>query len=187
MSTNIKINTFDLAKFFYNRDIPARRQAHIVIDLWNFKSNQIECKYYENLRLFTREINMLLTELDNRASTLLNEEATSIEKVQSDLNLNYTDRVKYALNESEIEGFLKQCKLRLLYESKNKYIYMKIRTFLKACGYKKRSQKILESLAEISGDLGLSITFKNTVLIENGHIKTKIFMNIALDEYIRVY
>lgn len=181
---SLEITIPDIAKFFYKQDIGIKRRVAILSDLWLTKIKFIDYTKHDNLKKFSNEIDGLL--MDRSFYKLLNEEKEVIRKIQEELDLNYTDSNHYMLNNSLTDGFLKQCKLRVMFDSNKGYIYMKMRTLLKNCGYKRRSTKFLDELKEKLSELELYITDGNEILYNSKYDSSKL-ADKRMDEYVRIY
>lgn len=129
---SLEITTLDIAKFFYTRDIGVKKRTEITLDLWDKRLKYLEYHMYDNLRVFSNEINNLL--IDIASNNMLFKEIDDIIIIQDGLESNYIGYGFYKHNKNIIEDFLKQCKLRIMYDSKKDYLHMKMRTLVKACG-----------------------------------------------------
>lgn len=182
---SFEITTLDIARFFYNRDVSNRRKPEIILDLWRNRGEFLECYLYDNLRIFSNEVNNLL--LDLSLNNIINEETEEIIRIQNDLEFNYSEYGLHSLNENKIEDSLKECKLRILYESKNKYIYMKMKTLVRSCGYRKRSKKFSNDLIKFLFNLDLYITDGSTELRRFDQSEYMKVTDIKMDSYIWIY
>ncbi len=125
--------------------------------------------------------------MDKSFKDILDEEEKEIRKIQEELDLNYTKSHLYMLNRNLTDSFLKQCKLRIMFDSSHGYIYMKMRTLLKNCGYRRRSTKFLDELKEKLVKLELYITDGNEILYINDKQDTGKLDNKKIDGYVRFY
>lgn len=182
---NFEITTLDIALFFYKRDIKLKKRTEIIIDLWNHRKKYLEYYMYDNLRIFSNEINNLL--IDISLDNIIFNEIEEIIKIQKELESKYIGYGYYKVNKNRIEEFLKLCKLRVMYESKEDYIYMKFRTVVKACGYKRRTKKMIAELTDIMSELELYMSDGQSELTQNPMGNTRKIVDVRMDEYIRIY
>lgn len=182
---SLEITTLDISKFFYKQDIGVIKRTEIILDLWNNKTKFLEYRMYESLRSFSNEINNIL--LDICLGNILFDEVDEIIAMQGGLDSSYIGYGVYKLNKNMTEDFLKQCKLRLIYDSKREYISMKMRTLVKACGYKRRNKNMIEELINKFFKLELYMNDGNRELMSNLNDSFKKIEAIKMDEYIRIY
>ena len=182
---SLKITTLDIATFFYNQDMRCKKKSEIIIDLWSNRYKYLEYYIYDDIRIFSNEINNLL--MDISFNNIIFNEINDIRVIQQGLESDYTGYKFRNLNSNMMESYLKQCKLRIKYDSKQGYIYMKMRTLVKACGYKRRTIKMIDQLIQKLSELRLYIYdgYKKLKLTLKSNERS--LMNIKMDQYIRIY
>ena len=174
------ITTLDIAKFFYKEDIGLQKRKAIVMYLWEKRDHYLGYHLYENFKVFSKEIDNLLMDLS--FNNMILEETEEIITLQKDMDFNYTNNYLYKANRHQTEDFFKQCKLRIMYTANQDYIYMKMRTLAKSCGYKRRSPRFVSEIRDSLEKLGLYI-FNGGRKVED----MKGIMAIDMDSYIRIY
>ena len=182
---SLEITTLDIAKFFKDKDIGINKRADIMLDLWSNKNKYLEYYMYENFRTFTNEVNNLL--MDLLFNNVLLNEINPIIKIQDGLESKYVGYGLYKINKNKTESFLKQCKLRLMYNSKTDYIYMKMRTLVKGCGYKRRNNRMMQELNRKLLKLELYISDGFDELSPSPRNYTRSIEDLEMDEFIRIY
>lgn len=183
--SSFEISTLDIAKFFYIQDISNKKRSKILVELWKNRNKYLEYYMYSNLRMFSNEVNNLLADLcfDN----IIFEETEEVVTIQKDINSSYIGYGLYKINKNKMESFLKQCKLRILYGTNNDYVYMKMRTLTKECGYKRRSLKFENDLRDNLLNLELYISDGiNKFVCQDRDVYERI-LDIKMDDYIRIY
>lgn len=178
----MEITTLDIAKFFYSEKIDIYERIGIIYDLWQNKKRYLEYYLYGNLKTFSGEINNLL--MDFIFGNIILYEVEDIISIQKGLEANYKGYGLYKINKNKTEDFLKHCKLRIMYGSDRDYIYMKMKTLVKGCGYKRRTKHMLEELDIKLLKLELYIENPNKQIVED--IKSN-FKNIKIDEFIKIH
>lgn len=182
---SIELTTLDLAKFFYNEDIGLKNRKAIIFYLWKKKYKYLEYHMYDNFKMFSNEIDNLL--MDLAFENVILEEIDEIRTIQNGLESDYIGYGFYKLNKSMTEDFLKQCKLRIMYTSNRDYIYMKMRTLVKACGYKVRTKKMIEELSDKMLKLELYMSDGHRELTETPSPESRRIRDVKMDENIRIY
>jgi hypothetical protein len=152
--------SYDIAVFFKWADFT--RSDEILVKNLIWTDENIETKYRVNMRLFIRDIERCLEQMDN-----LNyfNEAESINSVLSDIGSKFT--IQNVIDEeATIDSLFRIIKLKLSYCKGVSYVRIKVRTLLREFNYKRRHPIFVERLKKSMKALGLVTYLKGFELCD---------------------
>ena len=180
MKYDFKFTTWDIAKFYYDRDISLSEMARISDEIWNSRETYVETFIYDNKISFIKEIEKILDDMIFKGELI--KENSDIKMIQDELDLVYEDFNLYYLKSNPGEEFLKQVRLRLDFEIERDFVYMKMRTLAKNYGYKRRNSSFIGQLKSDLNALDLYIAIREKKFYDIYDL-----MDIKLDDTIRIY
>lgn len=155
---------YDIALFFKWADFTRSDEVSVRNSIW--ADGNIAAKYKSNMRLFIRDIERCLEQMDN---TNYFNEAQSINNVLSDIGSNFT--IENVIDEeATIDSFFRIIKLKLSYCEGISYVRIKIRTLLREFNYKRRHPIFVEKLKKSMKSLGLVTYLRGFELCDIGEV-----------------
>lgn len=155
---------YDIALFFKWADFTRSDEVSVRNSIW--EDGNIAAKYKSNMRLFIRDIERCLEQMDN---TNYFNEAESINSVLSDIGSNFT--IENVIDEeATIDSFFRIIKLKLSYCDGISYVRIKIRTLLREFNYKRRHPLFVEKLKKSMKSLGLVTYLRGFELCDIGEV-----------------
>lgn len=155
---------YDIALFFKWADFTRSDEVSVRNCIW--EDGNIAAKYRFNMKLFIRDIERCLEQMDN--ANYFNE-AGSINNVLSDIGSNFT--IENVIDEeATIDSFFRIIKLKISYCEGISYVRIKIRTLLREFNYKRRHPVFVEKLKKSMKALGLVTYLRGLELCDIGEV-----------------
>lgn len=156
--------SYDIALFFKWADFARSDEVLVRNSIW--EDGNVAAKYRSNMRLFIRDIERCLEQMDN--ANYYNE-AESINGVLSDIGSNFT--IENVIDEeATIDSFFRIIKLKLSYCEGISYVRIKVRTLLREFNYKRRHSIFVEKLKKSMKALGLVTYLRGFELCDIGQV-----------------
>ncbi|WP_308683082.1 hypothetical protein [Stomatobaculum longum] len=120
--------------------------------VWTFEKNLLPEIYRDNLKNWMLAVHFCGAYLHDRAALasefpLIARELQEI-NAKNDLNLLRAKQALFEMEFYELEFYLKRMRIVILYHGKQDYVRVKLRTFLRAYGYQRRSAKLMTFLKQ---------------------------------------
>ena len=145
---------YDIAVFFVVSDFTRSYEQAVLRNLWENDTSSLPAKYRKDKTLFRRHINFELSKFDGSLDDL-----DELNILMSDTESPFS--LDGGINEQDIiESYFKIVKLELSYVPNRDYSKIKLRTLLKAFGYKRRSSQLVANIQRTLKTLQLKTYLK---------------------------
>ena len=120
--------------------------------VWTFEKNLLPEIYRDNLKNWMLAVHFCGAYLHDRAALasefpLIARELQEI-NAKNDLNLLRAKQALFEMEFYELEFYLKRMRIVILYHGKQDYVRVKLKTLLRAYGYRRRSAKLMTFLKQ---------------------------------------
>ena len=120
--------------------------------VWTFEKNLLPEIYRDNLKNWMLAVHFCGAYLHDRAALasefpLIARELQEI-NAKNDLNLLRAKQALFEMEFYELEFYLKRMRIVILYHGKQNYVRVKLKTLLRAYGYRRRSAKLMTFLKQ---------------------------------------
>ncbi|MCX4299601.1 MAG: hypothetical protein OSJ73_21725 [Lachnospiraceae bacterium] len=138
-------DSFDLACIIHSQDLGTRTAGVMLEKVWNQDNLYLNPYYRTNLRSLYLDVYYWIDYLCDKP--LIDREFPSIQKDFMSFGKEVNEGA-FVTDFFDIDLFFKMKRLQILYLDGQDYIRMKLRTLLKAYGYKRRTQELLKYFRE---------------------------------------
>lgn len=166
-------SSFDLACIINSMDLGAQKTGRLLEELFQKDRFFIERDYRNNKRHLYLDVYYWLDYLSDKP--IIDQEFPSIQKDFNSFGRMITEDA-FITEYFDLDLFFKKMRLQLLFLGGQDFVRMKLRTMLRAYGYKRRSEKLLQYL---NG----SLLFYHIETFVRGGVECSI-SEIGLDEMI---
>lgn len=142
---NLYYDSFDLACIINSQDIGTRTASIMLEKIWKQDNYYLIPYYRENLRELYLDVYYWTNYLCDKP--VIDKEFPSIQKDFQALGKEVEEEA-FVTDYFDIDLFFKMKRVQILYLDGQDYVRMKLRTLLRAYGYKRRSQTLLKYLHE---------------------------------------
>lgn len=153
-------STLDIAWIIDGMALGCRRQYQVMEAIWQKEKAYLEPKYLESYRRFILEVQYWLHYLHEKM--LLDQEFSVIQQEIAAIS-GSLQAEDYQRDYLGLDLFFKQARIRILYGDRKDYVKIKLRTLLKAYGYKRRSQNLVLHIQKCMEVYGLEATLRGGV------------------------
>ena len=136
-------SSFDLACIINSMDLGAQETGRLLEELFHKDSFFLECDYRNNKRRLYLDVHYWLDYLSDKPA--IDQEFPSIQKDFSAFGKKIAEDA-FITEYYDLDLFFKKMRLQLLFLGSQDFLRMKLRTLLRAYGYKRRSEKLLQYL-----------------------------------------
>lgn len=136
-------NAFDLACIIHSLNLGTRTASILIESMWKNDKQYLAPIYRTNLRQLYREVYYWSDYLCDKPA--IDKEFPAIQKDFISCGKNL-EEATFVTDYFDIDLFFKMKRIQILYLEGQNYVKMKLKTLLKAYGYKHRTQKLLDYL-----------------------------------------
>jgi hypothetical protein len=140
---NLYYTPFDLAVIINGMRFGIKKESEIIDFVWKTQQNFIHPKYRNSKRNLVQGIYYWEYYLQNKPE--IDREFPTVQNELSAVGAELSE-CEYIRDFSDLDLFFKNLRLRILFDNKKGYVRLKLRTLLKAYGYLRRSQKLVNHI-----------------------------------------
>ncbi len=166
-------SSFDLACIINSMDLGVRATGGLLEELFYKDRFFLACNYRNNKRKLYLDVHYWIAYLSDKPT--IDREFPSIQK-DFDAFGGKINEDAFITEYFDLDLFFKKMRLQLLFLGSQDFLRMKLRTLLRAYGYKRRSEKLLQYLKD-------SLLFYHIETFVRGRVECSI-SEIGLDEMI---
>ena len=139
--TELYYNSFDLACIIHSQDIGTKTAGIMLGKIWNNDNMYLTPYYRTNLRALYLDVYYWTDYLCDKM--VIDKEFPSIQMDFQSLGKK-AEEIVFVTDFFDIDLFFKMKRLQILYFNGHNYVRIKLRTLLRAYGYKRRTQELLK-------------------------------------------
>ena len=138
-------DSFDIACIIHSLDIGTKTVSVMLEKMWKEDNQYLKPCYRKNLRQLYLDVYYWTDYLCDKI--VIDKEFPSIQNDFRSFDKN-VEEMNFITDYFDIDLFFKMKRVQILYLNGQDYVRMKLRTLLKAYGYKRRTQELLKYLRE---------------------------------------
>lgn len=138
-------DSFDLACIIHSQDMGIRTASEMLEKVWKQDNLYLHPYYRKDLRRLYLDVHYWTDYLCDKS--VIDKEFSSIQRDFKSFGRE-VEEASFVTDYFDLDLFFKSTRLQILYLDGQDYVRMKLRTMLKAYGYKRRTQELLKYLRE---------------------------------------